>query len=84
MAEGIRNLTGADLGVSVTGTAGPGPDERGVPVGIVYIGLAAPEGTFCRALDLGRRRRDRIQGLAANHAFDVVRRYLQGLPIEQI
>ena len=84
MAEGVRRITGADLGVSVTGAAGPDPDERGVPVGIVYIGLAAPEGTFCRALDLGRRRRDRIQGLSANHAFDVVRRYLQGLPVEQI
>lgn len=84
MAEGVRTLTGADLGVSVTGVAGPDPDERGVPVGVVYIGLATPEGTFCRALDLGRRRRDRIQGLSANHAFDVVRRYLQGLPVEQI
>lgn len=84
MAEGVRKITGADLGVSVTGAAGPDPDERGVPVGIVYVGLAAPEGTFCRRLDLGRRRRDRIQGLAANHAFDVVRRYLQGLPVERI
>ncbi|WP_295765657.1 competence/damage-inducible protein A [uncultured Oscillibacter sp.] len=84
MAEGVRTITGADLGVSVTGTAGPDPDERGVPVGIVYVGLAAPDGTWCRALDFGRRRRDRIQGLAANHAFDVVRRYLQGLPIEAV
>jgi len=84
MAEGVRKITGADLGVSVTGAAGPDPDERGVPVGVVYIGLAAPDGTFCRPLDFGRRRRDRIQGLAANHAFDVVRRYLQGLPVERI
>ena len=84
MAEGVRKITGADLGVSVTGSAGPTADERGVPVGIVYISLAAPGGTFCRSLDMGRRRRDRIQGLAANHAFDVVRRYLQGLPIEHI
>ncbi len=84
MAEGVRTITGADLGVSVTGAAGPDPDERGVPVGIVYIGLATPEGTFCRPLDFGRRRRDRIQGLAANHAFDVVRRWLQGLPVERV
>ena len=53
-------------------------------MGIVYIGLATSGGTFCRPLDFGRRRRDRIQGLAANHAFDVVRRYLQGLPVERI
>ena len=81
MAEGARNLTGADIAVSVTGVAGPDPDERGVGVGIVYIGLATPEGTFCRPIDLGKRRRDRIQDLATNHAFDVVRRYLTGLPV---
>ncbi len=81
MAEGARRITGADLAVSVTGVAGPDPDERGVPVGIVYIGLATPDGTFCRKMDSGRRRRDRIQGLAANHAFDIMRRYLTGMEI---
>ena len=55
--------------------------DIGVPVGIVYIGLATPEGTFCRKMDSGRRRRDRIQGLAANHAFDIMRRYLTGMEI---
>lgn len=84
MAEGARRITGADLAVSVTGVAGPDPDERGVPVGIVYIALATPEGTFCRKMDSGRRRRDRIQGLAANHAFDVIRRYLTGVEVERI
>lgn len=81
MAEGARRITGADIAVSVTGVAGPDPDERGVSVGIVYIGLATPDGTFCRPLDLGKRRRDRIQDLSSNHALDVVRRYLSGLPI---
>ena len=84
MAEGARRITGADLAVSVTGVAGPDNDERGVPVGIVYIGLATPTCTFCRRADFGRRRRDRIQGLAANHAFDVIRRYLTGLPVEGV
>ena len=82
MAEGARRVTGADIAVSVTGVAGPDPDERGVAVGIVYIGLATPDGTFCRPLDLGKRRRDRIQDLSINHAFDVLRRYLTGLPIK--
>ena len=81
MAEGARQITGADIAVSVTGVAGPDRDERDNPVGLVYIGLATPEGTFCRRTDSGRRRRDRIQELAANHALDVVRRYLTGLPI---
>ena len=81
MAEGARRITGADIAVSVTGVAGPDRDERDNPVGLVYIGLAAPEGTFCRRIEAGNRRRAQIQGLAANHALDVVRRYLTGLPI---
>ena len=84
MAQGARRITGADLAVSVTGVAGPDPDERGTPVGIVYIGLDTPTGTFCRKMDSGRRRRDRIRGLAANHAFDVLRRYLTDLPVEAL
>ena len=81
MAEGARRITGADLAVSVTGVAGPDPDERGVPVGIAYVGLATPEGTFCRPVDAGKRRRDVLQNLIANHALDVLRRYLTGLPV---
>ena len=81
MAEGARRITGADIAVSVTGVAGPDRDERDNPVGLVYIGLAAPDGTFCRRIEAGNRRREQIQRLAANHALDVVRRYLTGLPI---
>lgn len=45
MAEGVRDKTGADWGVSVTGIAGPdgGSDEK--PIGLVFIGLAGPHGT---------------------------------------
>lgn len=81
MAEGAKRITGADLAVSATGVAGPDKDERGVDVGIVYIGLATPHGVFCRKMDVGMQRRDRIQGLAANHAFDLIRRYLTDLTI---
>lgn len=81
MAQGARRITGADAAVSVTGVAGPDPDERGNGVGLVFIGLDTPEGTFYRRCDFGRRRRDRIQELAANHAFDLLRRYLSGAPL---
>lgn len=83
MAENARRITGADIGLSVTGVAGPDPDERNNPVGLVYVGLASPDGTWCRKLELGKRRRDRIQDLAANHAYDMLRRCLTGLPMEQ-
>ena len=81
MAEGVRRITGAEVGVSVTGVAGPDRDERGVEVGVVYVGLSAPDGAFCRALNLGRRRRDLLQNLAGNHAFDLLRRWLNALPL---
>ncbi len=40
MAEGIRKVLGADIGVSVTGNAGPGAAEE-KPVGLVYIGVSS-------------------------------------------
>lgn len=81
MAEGARRITGADIAVSVTGVAGPDRDERNNPVGLVYVGIATPTGTYCRKTESGQRRRDCIQGLAANHAYDLIRRYLTDLPL---
>ena len=81
MAEGARALTGADLAVSVTGVAGPDPDERGNPVGLVFIALSAKDGTWCRKTENGNRRRDLIREISVNHAYDMIRRYLTGLPI---
>lgn len=81
MARGARKVLGCDLAVSVTGVAGPDPDDRGNPVGLVYTALAAPDGCWVKKLNLAgpRARRDRIRNLAANHALDMVRRWLSGL-----
>ena len=78
MAEGVRQVTGADLGVSVTGVAGPASDDRGNPVGTVYVALATGDGTVCRLCQFGKRARVRIRGHAADTAFDMVRQYLEG------
>ena len=40
MAMGARNALNADIAVSVTGLAGPGGDDKGNPVGLVFIGYA--------------------------------------------
>lgn len=41
MAEGVRKLTGADIGISITGVGGPGPHEE-QPPGTVFIGVRSP------------------------------------------
>ena len=82
MAEGVRRLTGSDLSVSVTGLAGPDGDDRGNPVGTVYLGLSLPGETLVRRLALGGDR-SRIRLLAASNALDMIRRHLCDLPIEQ-
>ena len=81
MAEGARRITGADIAGCVTGVGVPDRDEGDKPVGLGYIGRATPGGGFGGRSEAGNRRRAQIQGLAANHALDVVRRYLTGLPI---
>jgi nicotinamide-nucleotide amidase len=48
MAEGVRAATGADIGLAVTGIAGPTGGSLEKPVGTVYIGLASTTGTFFR------------------------------------
>ena len=82
MAKGVRLAASADIGLSATGLAGP--DGDGVhPVGTVFVGLADGENVWVRQLRLGTRRQ-RVRALAANHAFDMLRRYLQGLPIAEL
>lgn len=44
MADGVRDVCGADWGVSLTGVAGPDPQD-GHPVGEVWVGVAGPEDT---------------------------------------
>ena len=80
MAKGIRERLGADYAVGITGIAGPLSDESGAEVGLVYVSLSCADGEFVRTLHLGSDR-TRIRTAASNHAFDLVRRSLTGLPL---
>lgn len=79
LAEGIRDRTGASLGVSITGLAGPGggapgPDaER--PVGRVYIGLADGRETSVKELNLTGDR-EYIRWWSSQHALETIRQKL--------
>ena len=79
LAEGIRARTGASLGVSITGIAGPGPGAPGPdahkPIGLVYIALAGPQDTQVKELNLPGNR-ERIRFWASQHALELIRRNL--------
>lgn len=82
MAERVRARLGADIGLGVTGLAGP--DGDGVhEVGTVFISMAVEGQTWVREVHMGAHRtRSFIRRMAGNHAYDMMRRYLQGIDIE--
>jgi len=74
MAAGIREKTGADVGVSVTGIAGPGGGTPEKPVGLAWIAVHGPEAK-ARRFHLGGDRAE-IRQRAAQAALEMVRRAL--------
>jgi len=82
LAENVRTLTGADIGIGVTGLAGP--DGDGVhEIGTVFVAMAVDNRTYVRALHMGAKRtRSFIRRMSGNHAFDMMRRWLSGLEVE--
>jgi len=78
MAIGARTVLGADVGLSVTGIAGPGGASPNKPVGLVYVGLAAPKyQQVQRFVWSGDRNENKSQ--SAETAFEVLRIYLESL-----
>ncbi len=77
MAEGARRVLGADIGLAVTGVAGPGGARPEKPVGLVYTSLALPDRTMTFK-DVHRGDRGSVQQRAAFRALDHLRRSLIG------
>ncbi len=81
MARGVRHVSGGDIGVSVTGEAGPvaAGDQ---PVGTVCIGLADAHRTWTKTCHLAGDGRDReeIRRVATATALDWLRRYMEAYP----
>jgi len=75
MAKGVRKLCGSDLGLAVTGIAGPTGGTKEKPVGLVYIGLDSEEGTLWEERRFSGNRR-MIKEKIAQAALDLVRRHL--------
>jgi nicotinamide-nucleotide amidase len=76
MAEGVRSRLGADVGVAVTGVAGPGGGTPEKPVGLVFAHAAGPDGERAVRTELPGDR-DMIRGRATAAALHLVRRLLE-------
>ncbi|MEM6612729.1 MAG: competence/damage-inducible protein A [Cyanobacteria bacterium P01_C01_bin.72] len=78
MAEGVKQRLQTDWGIGITGIAGPGGDTAEKPIGLVYIGIATPEGeTFSREYRFGGTRgRELVRHLSSCSALDLLRRKL--------
>ena len=79
MAKGIAEISGADIGLSVTGIAGPDGGTPEKPVGLIYIGLHANGVSSVKKVQLTGERA-RVRNAAMLNVFDMARRHLLGLP----
>lgn len=81
MADGVKAISGTDIGLSVTGILGPGGATADKPVGLVYIGICDENSCTSRQFRLGDDRllnKDR----ASQAALDMLRRHLLGISYE--
>lgn len=77
MAEGIVKLSGADIGLSITGIAGPTGGTPDKPVGTVYLGLCANGQVDVKRLSLGTKlNRQEIRFRTSSAALNMVRLHL--------
>ncbi|OGU23962.1 MAG: damage-inducible protein CinA [Geobacteraceae bacterium GWF2_54_21] len=75
MAKGVRAAAGSDLGLAVTGIAGPDGGTEEKPAGTVFISLAAPDGCWTKRFQF-HGSRDEVRVITAWTALDWLRRYL--------
>ena len=76
MAEGIRKLRGVEIGIGVTGIAGPAGGTEAKPVGLVYIALSSPVRVECKEFRFNGDR-EMIKLQASEAALNMIRRLLE-------
>ena len=83
MAQGIRAASGADIGVGITGIAGPTGGTPDKPVGTVFLGCANAQAVYVQKLVVTGRTREVVRITATQYALDMVRRMVMGAPMPQ-
>lgn len=79
LADGARSRFGADVGVGITGVAGPGGETEEKPVGTVHVCVVGPDGRLARALRL-RGSRTAVRERSVTMALHLIRELLLGGP----
>lgn len=75
MAAGVARALGTDVGVGITGIAGPGGGSEEKPTGLVYISVYFRGKCFTRRT-VNTYGRDRVRNQAASTALDMIRRHI--------
>lgn len=71
MAEKVRTMYKADIGISTTGNAGPTKGDADAEVGTVYIGVASTKGVVSYEFMMGKHR-ERVIGKTVNKALELI------------
>ena len=77
MAEGARRVLHADVGLALTGVAGPS-EQDGMPIGTLCVGIALPDGTTTRTLSMPGVR-EQMRQMSVISALDLLRRQLHSI-----
>jgi nicotinamide-nucleotide amidase len=81
MAEGIKSISGTDIGLSITGIMGPTGATEGKPIGLVYIGLCDEEVCTAKKYTFGEDRLLNKQR-TTQAALEMLRRHLLGISFD--
>lgn len=76
MARGIAQYYNTDIGIGITGIAGPGGASSEKPVGLVYIGICF-KGECEVIKNIHNGNRERVRARSVSEALNLIRRYLQ-------
>ncbi|MBN1476128.1 competence/damage-inducible protein A [Candidatus Sumerlaeota bacterium] len=77
MAEGVRRWAGAEIGLAVSGIAGPTGGTPEKPVGLVWIAASTEHETVAERHVIIRRERDAVRLWASDRALDLARRMIK-------